>query len=353
MNHTHVHTTTEPNPSIQHRRRLLLIALPFAVGIVSLALYLHGGRFVETDNAYIKAQKVPISPSVSGNVVEVVVNENQPIEAGQLLFQIDPAPFRIAVDKAEAKLAQVRTDLASLQPAYRAKKGEVTLARNNQAFAQKELQRQQGLAEKHFISAAKLDDASHTVDNATQQLTILENDLLRIAEALGGEPTAPIEQHPTYRSALAELEQARLDLKACEVHAPQKGIASKSPKIGQFVATGSTAMLLVSRDVWIEANFTEADLTHVQPGQPVRIAVDTYPDADLHGTVESLAPATGAEFAVIPAQNATGNWVKVAQRLTVRIRLPVAQAMPELRAGMSSWVEIDTGHHRRLLGITL
>ena len=353
MSHRHTPASQHPDPARQRKRRLLLFVLPIVVVLVRLAFYLHGGRDVETDNAYIKAQKVPVSPSVAGDVVEVLVNENQAVEAGQLLFRIDSAPFRIALDKAEAKLAQVRTELSALQLAYRAKQEEVALARNNQAFTEKELQRQQGLAERHFISAAKLDDASHAADVARQQRAILEQDLQRMAEALGGDPAAPIQRHPSYRSAQAELEQARLDLQHCEVHAPQAGIASKAPKVGQFVAHGNPAMLVVSEDVWIEANFTEGDLTYVQPGQAVRIEVDTYPDADLHGTVESLAPATGAEYSVIPAQNATGNWIKIAQRLTVRIRLQTAAAMPALRAGMSSWVEIDTGHHRRLLGITL
>jgi membrane fusion protein (multidrug efflux system) len=346
-------TETHNDPAAQRKRKLLLIILPLLGAIGSLALYLHGGRYVETDNAYIKAQKIPVSASVSGNVIEVAVNENDPVEAGQLLFRIDPAPFAIEVDKAEAKLAQVRTDLAALKIAYRAKQGEVTLAANNLAFAQKELKRQQGLAERHFIPAAKLDDARHASDIATQQHAILVQDLQRMAAALGGDPNLPVEQHPTYRSAQAELAQARLNLKDCEVRAPQTGVSSKAPKVGQFVAAGNPAMLVVSREVWIEANFTENDLTYVQPGQAVRIKVDTYPDADLRGTVESLAPATGAEYSVIPAQNATGNWIKVAQRLTVRIRLPGSSAVPALRTGMSSWVEIDTGHRRHLLGVAL
>ena len=175
----------------------------------------------------------------------------------------------------------------------------------------------------------------------------------RIGESLGGNAEIPVEHHPAYLAALAELEQAKLDLANTEVRASMSGTVSKPPRIGQFMTTGSTAMLLVANDVWIEANFTEADLTYVHPRQAVHIGIDSYPDVKWKGVVESLAPATGAEFSVIPAQNATGNWVKIAQRVSVRIQLEVSAAMPALRTGLSSWVEIDTGHKRRLLGITL
>ena len=337
----------------KRKRMILLVVVPLLTGIVSLAAYLHGGRFVDTDNAYVKAQKVPVSSSVSGTVKEVLVEENQDVHVGQPLFRIDPAPFHIAVEKATAKLAQVRTDLAALRVGYRAKQAEVTLAITNHDFAVKELQRETDLAAKNFISASKLDDARHNADATTQQIAMLEQEMRRIGEALGGSPDVPVERHPSYLAAQAELEQAKLDLANSEVRASMPGRVGKPPKVGQFVATGGTAMVLVADDVWIEANFTEDGLTYVHPGQPVSISVDTYPDAKLKGAVESIAPATGAEFSVIPAQNATGNWVKIAQRVAVRIRLENAKSLPDLRAGLSSWVEIDTGHRRRLLGITL
>lgn len=342
-----------PKPPEQHKRTrmLLLIIVPLLIGIVSLAAYLHGGRFVDTDNAYVKAQKVPVSSSVSGTVQQVLVLENQAVKQGQLLFRIDPAPFRIAVARAEARLDQVRTDLDALKLSYRAKQTEVALAKNNNDFAVKELRRQTNLAEKNFISASKLDDAKHSMEASAQQLALSEQEMMRIGASLDG--NAPIEQHPSYLAALAELQQARLDLADTEVRASMAGTVSKTPKVGQFVAAGSTAMMLVADDIWVEANFTEGDMTYVHPGQAVNIRIDTYPDARLQGVVESLAPATGAEFSVIPAQNATGNWVKIAQRITVRIRLKNAAAMPALRSGLSSWVEIDTGHRRRLSGIAL
>ena len=354
-NHHHSHDGHGAGTSVKRSRRrmLLLVVLPLVTIVASLAVYLHGGRFVDTDNAYIKAQKVPVSASVSGTLKNVLVEENQHVKTGQLLFQIDPGPFQIAVERAAAKLSQVRTDLAALKASYRSKQAEVAVARTNYDFSMRELKRQTELAEKKFISASRLDDAKHTTQIAAEQVSVLEQDMHRIAEALGGAPEAPVEHHPGYLAAQAELAQAKLDLSNTEVRASMSGTLGKPPKVGQFIATGSTAMVLVADDIWVEANFTEDDLTHVHPGQTVRVSVDTYPDARLQGAVESLAPATGAEFSVIPAQNATGNWVKVAQRVAVRIRLENTQSVPGLRAGLSSWVEIDTGHRRRLLGIAL
>ncbi len=354
-NHSHdaLHAAAAGPAPNRRKRMILLVVVPLLAGIISLGVYLHGGRYVETDNAYVKAQKVPVASQISGPVKDVMVEENQDVKAGQPLFRIEAAPFRIAVEKAEAKVVQVRTDLAALKAGYRAKQAEVALGKTNHDFAVRELQRQTDLAAKNFISASKLDDAKHSAETASQQVSMLEQDMRRIAEALGGNPDAPVDRHPSYLAAQAELEQAKLDLAKTEVRASMSGRVGKPPKPGQFVATGTTAMVLVADDVWIEANFTEDDLTYVHPGQPVSVSVDTYPDAKLKGAVESVAPATGAEFSVIPAQNATGNWVKVTQRVAVRIRLNNTAPMPDLRAGLSSWVEIDTGHKRRVLGITL
>lgn len=341
-------------PKRRLKRLILLVVVPLIAALAVGVVYLKGGRYVETDNAYIKADKVPVSAAVSGTVTEVLVDENQSVNAGQPLFRLDPAPFQVAVAKAEAKLAQVRTDLAALKASYRERQAEIALARIKYAFSQKDQQRQADLVAKNFISASKFDDAKQSTDLAEQQISALDQDLKRIAETLGGSVDSPVERHPSYRVALAELEQARLDLARAEVRASLPGIVSKPPKPGQYVAAGSIALaLVVSGNLWVEANFTETDLTYAHPGQPVTIRVDTYPDAAWKGVVESLSPATGAEFSVIPAQNATGNWVKIAQRVPVRIKIEAAPTMPQLRAGLSTTVEIDTGHRRRVLGFSL
>ena len=344
-----------PVPSRRRLQRLLLLGVvPAIVLLGGAVVYLKGGRFVETENAYVKADLVPVSTEVSGAVKEVFVTENQAVQAGQPLFRLDDAPFRVAVAKAQAKLAQVRTDLAALKAGYREKEAEIGVAQTKEQFAHKEQQRQAELVARNFVSASAFDDAKQNADLAAQQTVTLQKDLQRIAATLGGNVDDPVEQHPTYLAAQAELQQAELDLARVEVKAPMAGTVSKPPKVGQYVGAGNTAMALVaSGNVWIEANFTETDLTYVHPGQPVTIHVDTYPDVVWRGVVDSLSPATGAEFSVIPAQNATGNWVKITQRVPVRIRIDPQPGQPTLRAGLSTVVEIDTGHRRRLMGMTL
>lgn len=342
-------------PSRRRRTRLLLlVVVPLIAAAIALAFYLKGGRYVATDNAYVKADKVPVSTEVSGAVEEVLVHENQAVSAGQVLFRLDPAPFQVAVAKAEAKLAQVRTDLSALQASYREKQAEIVLARTRLAFATRNQRRQADLVARNFISASRFDDSKQETELAAQQITALEQDLKRIGETLGGSIDSDITHHPAYLAAEAELEQAKLDLAHAEVHASLPGTVGKLPKPGQYVTAGSVVTALVAnQNLWIEANFPETDLTYVHPGQSVSIRIDTYPSVSWHGVVDSLSPATGSEFSVIPAQNATGNWVKITQRVPVRIRLESRPDAPQLRAGLSTEVEIDTGHRRRLLGLSL
>jgi len=315
------------------------------------AIYLQGGRYVETDNAYVKADKVPISTEVLGRVAKVFVDENQQVKAGQPLFELDPESFRVAVTKAEAELAKVRTDLVALQTSYRGQQAEIAVARTRHAYAVKEEHRQADLVAKHFTSTANYDDARQLTIQTAQQQVALEEGLKKIEASLSGDVNLPVEQQPAYREAAAGLAKARLDLARSTVYAPANGVASQLPKPGQYMIAGMTAMMLVETDTpWVEANFTETELTHVQPGQRVDISVDTYPDAHWTGVVESLSPATGSEFSVIPAQNATGNWVKIAQRVAVRIKLDTGADLPTLRAGLSAIAEIDTGHQRSLPG---
>lgn len=209
------------------------------------------------------------------------------------------------------------------------------------------------LVTRHFTSTANYDDARQLTIQTAQQQVALEEGLKKIEASLSGDVNLPVEQQPAYQEAAAELAKAKLDLARTTIYAPANGIASQLPKPGQYSLVGMTAMMLVETDTpWVEANFTETELTHVQPGQKVDISVDTYPDAHWTGVVESLSPATGSEFSVIPAQNATGNWVKIAQRVAVRIKLDSGADQPTLRAGLSATAEIDTGHQRTLPGLS-
>jgi membrane fusion protein (multidrug efflux system) len=348
-------TTDSPSsrPAADRRRtRLLLLVVVPALALLGVgAVYLQGGRYIETDNAYVKADKVPISTEVLGRVAKVFVDENQQVKAGQPIFELDPESFQVAVTKAEAELAKARTDLVALQTSYRGQQAEIAVARTRNAYALKEERRQADLVAKHFTSTANYDDARQLTIQTAQQQVALEEGLKKIEASLSGDVNLPVEQQPAYREAAAVLAKAKLDLARTTIYAPANGIASQLPKPGQYMLVGMTAMMLVETDSpWVEANFTETELTHVQPGQTVDISVDTYPDAHWSGVVESLSPATGSEFSVIPAQNATGNWVKIAQRVAVRIRLQEGADQPLLRAGLSAIAEIDTGHKRSLLG---
>jgi membrane fusion protein (multidrug efflux system) len=336
------------------KRLVLLIVVPALVAVISAVVYLKGGRYVATDDAYLKADIVPVSVEVSGTVQDVLVKENQVVKAGQPLFRLDPTPFLMEVAKASAKLGQVRTTLEALKASYREKQAEIAVSRSNHDYAVKEQRRTTDLALKSFVSASKLDEVKHNAMVTAQQIVTLQQDLQRIAQALDGGIDVPIQKHPDYQAALADLEQARFDLQHAEVCASLPGSVSKLPEPGQYIKTGNTAMVLVANEhIWVEANINETDLTYIRPGQQVKLQIDTYPNRKVWGVVESLSPATGAEFAVIPAQNAIGNWVKIVQRVPVRIRLEGEANLPALRAGLSSSVEIDTGHHRRLFGLSL
>lgn len=334
-------------PPLQSKRFLLLVIVPALVIFVGLSLYLLGGRYVATDNAYVKADMIPLSPQVSGVIQEVFAQENQRVNQDQLLYRIEPEPFKVALAKAESKLAQVNIDLMSLKANYHEKQAEIALAQTKYNFSLRNKKRQTDLAAKHFTSQSSLDDASESAEIAAQQITTSEQNLQGLAESLAGSVNVPIEQHPSYLVAKAELEQAQLNLAHTEVKAPVAGTINIPPKQGQYVSQGSISMSLVANEhPWIEANFTEKELTYVRPGQKVMTTIDIYPGKTWTGVVQSISPATGSEFSIIPAQNATGNWVKIAQRIAVRIQLDAEPNAPELRSGLSSWVEIDTGHKR-------
>ncbi|MGB5446323.1 MAG: HlyD family secretion protein [Psychromonas sp.] len=346
----------DKNPNSAHRKKrfVLLIVVPALVTVAICIVYLLGGRFVETDNAYVKADKVPVSSQVKGMIKEVLVTENQEVELGQLLFRIDPASFEVAVAQAQASLSLVRTDLAALKASYFEKLSEIELEKTRLIFAEKQQVRQQGLIARNFVSGSQFDDAKQEADIAKQRIQVLKQDLKRIAETLGGSVDSPAEEHPSYLAAASVLNQAKLDLDRVNVRAPLSGVVSQIPKPGQYANIGNATMALVAnQQPWIEANFTETDLTHIQKGQQVTIYIDTYPDLKWTGKVESISPATGSEFSVIPAQNATGNWVKITQRVPVRVRLDNLDGLPPLFAGLSAIVEIDTGHKRKLLGIAI
>ncbi len=325
-------------------RAAMLLGLPAVVVIVAAFFYFTGGRYVETNNAYMKASRVAISPEISGPIVTIAVSENQPVEKGALLFQIDDTPYRIALTQAQARLESVRADVEALKSSYRETQQQLEMARTDANFAESEFSRKSALAKRNVVSDAELDSTRHDRNMARDRVTIALRALERLQAQLGGDPDILAERHPLYLEAATSGEMAALDLARTEIRAPFAGVAANTPNPGYYARAGVAAMSLVSNhDLWVEANFKETDLTYVLPGQPVALHVDTYPDYKWHGRVKSIAPASGAEFSIIPAQNATGNWVKVVQRIPVRITVLPEEGTPTLRAGMSVEVEIDTG----------
>ena len=346
-------TPARPRRRRRWLRPALLLFGPLLVLLVGGYFYFTGGRYVETDNAYVKADKVMIAAEVSGLIADVNVSENQPVSAGDVLFRIDDRPYRIAMAEAEAGLVRARDEIASLKATYRQKLGELKLAKTNIDFARKEHGRQNKLIASSAVSRSKLDSTRRDLDVAQQEELVIRQEISEIKARLGGDVDIKMEDHSLYLSAKAAKDRAALDLERTVVRAPFDGIAGNTPQIGQQVigngAFTSPAMsLIANKNIWIEANFKETDLTHVTQGQAVIIHVDTYPDREWQGTVLSLSQATGAEFSVIPPQNATGNWVKVVQRIPLRIKVNANVDDPPLRAGMSTTVEIDTKQQRHI-----
>lgn len=338
---------------VKRRRRwlrpLLLIAGPLAVIVGGTVWYYSGGRYISTENAYIHADKVAVSAQVAGPIQTVAVKENQAVAKGDVLFQIDRGTYEIAVEQAEANLQSVRQDVQALKETYQQEKASAELAQTNLEYAQRRYDRQAKLLKNNVVSQATLDDVQNALDKAEQQIK-LDRFLMRTTLArIGGSADVPVEKTAQYQQAKAQLDQAQLDLAHTTVKAPFNGVAGNTPEPGQYVTPGSAVLSLVSSDgIWIDGNFKETQLTYVKPGQAVDIEVDAYPDQVWQGTVASVSPATGSEFSVLPAQNATGNWVKVVQRIPVRIAVDTEADGPVLRAGMSTQVEIDTHHQREL-----
>lgn len=344
----------QPAPAAQPRRyrrrslaRAVMWLLPVAAIGIGLWTYLASGRFVGTDNAYVKGDRVLIAPEIAGVVVEVLVQENQPVTKGQLLFRLDDSPYKLALAKTEAELESAIAEIQGLRASWRQKREEVKLSRSQENFAQQEFERQSDLAQRKIGLGTKMDEARRDIDVARQRTAMLNEELLRIEAALAGDPKIKAEDHPKVRHMRAIRDEAILNLKRTRIEAPIAGIAARKPTVGAYASAGTAMMTVVSdTGLWIEANYKETDLARVRPGQRVTLHVDTYPDRTWHGIVTSISQATGAEFAVLPPQNASGNWVKVVQRIPVRIEVRTTESDPPLRMGMSVSVDIDTGYKR-------
>ncbi len=335
-----------PVPARKRRVPLWLwVAGPLAVGGFFGWQWYQSTRAIGTDNAYVKAERILVAPQVGGRVVEVAVGQNQAVKQGDLLFRIDTRPLQIAVAQNEALLAH----MANAADASRAKVTgtgtSIQAARETLAWARRDLARMEQLAGQQLVARKDVDDVRHAVAEARTDLADAIASQSEAAATLSGSAGTPTTELPDYRAALAMLEKARLDLAHAEVRAPVDGIiGTHDLQAGEFLNVGQTAMPLIATDpVWIEANFKETELAKMKVGQPATIRVDSYPGVEWKAHVASIAPASGAEFSVLPAQNATGNWVKIVQRIPVRLELDGSDrdGAPALRAGMSAEVDVD------------
>ena len=333
------------------RRPLMFALLPLAL-IVGAYWYITGGQVVSMDDAYVEADKVGVSTDVPGIVAEVGVTENQHVEAGQILYRLDDLQLRFALARAEAQIGTVRDGLNALKANYRDMQSQIQQAQNDIEYYDTEFHRQQDLLASHVASQSTFDTARRSLLNAQQKLVSLTHQLGAIAANLDDDPTGAVEKKPRYLDAVAQRDEAARQLAHTVVKAPFAGIVTNVPSIapGKYLQASATAFYLVAADhVWVVANPKETELTYVRPGQSASVTVDTYPDLPWSGSVESISPAAAQEFSLLPAQNTSGNWVKVVQRVPVRVRIDIIdKSLPPLRPGMSVEVDVHTGHSRGL-----
>lgn len=331
----------------ERHRRPLLIGGPILVLLAASLLYLNGLRTVSTDDAYVSAAKTQISTNVPGRVVAVAVKDNQFVHRGDILFRLDPRDFEIAVADARARLANARLEIAGLKATYRQHQAEVAAAKEALSYQEHEYGRQKKLAAQGIASQAQLDQAEHAWSQALQKVRASEQGEENVLAALDHRPEQNIDAHPAVRQAQASLDRALLNLSYGTITAPQDGVVSKVEQlqVGDYVNASTPLFALISnKNVWVEANFRETDLARLRPGQASTVEIDAFPGRKFHGHVQSLSAGTGSSFSLLPPENATGNWVKVVQRLPVRISIEDSDSSRFLQAGLSATVKVDVRH---------
>lgn len=345
-----IETVTPPRK--RSLRTILMLAGPALVLVGAGWFYLTGGRYESTDNASLQTGMVAISPSVAGTVVAVEVHENQRVSKGDVLFRIKADTFQANVAEAEAELANSRTDVSSMQADYREALTQVSAAKARYQLATSEASRQKSLLGEGISSRAQYDQAATEASTARDAIAAAQAKADSLRASLAGAIDGPAESQPAVRKAASKLAQARISLADTVVRAPQDGVVTRvnQLQVGNYVTPGRPVFMLTALNYWVQANFKEDQLRYMRVGQPAQVEIDAFPDHKLKGHVDSFSPGTGSSFSVLPAENATGNWVKVVQRLPVQITIDNPPSDLPLSAGLSANVEVDTGHERHLFG---
>jgi len=334
-------------------RPLALLGVPALVIVGALMFWLQGGRYAATENAYVKADIAQIASEIAGRIVEVRVRDHAVVAAGDVLLRLDPEPYRLALARADAETDSARSAVEQLKVSLRETRAEFREAENRLTYMEVQAKRQRDLSGRGVSSAARVEQADSEEQQARDRVAMLQQRIARVEAALGGEPDRPTERFAAVREKQALRDRAAFDLANTEIKAPRAGVVlNMRLQLGEQVKAQTPLFSLVAeRRPWVEANFKETDLTYVTVGQKATVVLDMHPDITWEAEVESISPATGAEFAVLPPQNASGNWVKVVQRLPVKLRLLERAGEPQLRAGMTAYVSIDTKRSRSLAKI--
>jgi membrane fusion protein (multidrug efflux system) len=331
-------------------QRLALIGVPVVVAVGAAAFWLQGGRHMTTENAFVKADIAQIASEVPGRIMELKIQDHSAVAAGDVLLRLDPANFKLALAKADAEVDSARSAVEQTKANLREIRAEAKEAENKLEYLRTQARRQRDLSGRGVASVTQLEKANSEEQEGEDRLAVLHQRIARVEAALGGKPDRPTDEFAAVRERLATRDRAALELSYTEIKAPKPGVVVNFRlQLGEQVKPQTPLFALVTdRRPWLEANFKETELTHVKVGQKARVVLDMHPDVSWDAVVESISPATGAEFAVLPAQNASGNWVKVVQRLPVRLRLIEQPGEPPLRAGMTAYVSIDTRRTRQL-----